>query len=92
MSFRAASSTSAADVDRILEQIRLVHDQVGVPGCQTLAVNQQGHSGEKYLDALREAGFTPEVPTKKMSGVTAGYVLEPPRSRARCSTPAPWSP
>lgn len=75
VSFRAESSTSAADVGRILEQIRLVPDQVGVPGYQTLAVNQQGNSGEKYLDALREAGFTTEVRTKKMPGVTPGYVL-----------------
>lgn len=76
VSFRAESSTSAADVGRILEQIRLVPDQIGVPGYQTLAVNQQGNSGEKYLDALREAGFTAEVRTKKMPGVAAGYVLE----------------
>lgn len=76
VSFRAESSTSAADVDRILEQIRLVPDQVGVPGYQTLAVNQQGNSGEKYLNALREAGFTGEVRTKKMPGVSAGYILE----------------
>ena len=75
ISFRAESSTSAAEVDRILEQVRIVSDQVGVPGYQTLAVNQQGNSGEKYLDALREAGFTAEVRTKKMPGVTAGYVL-----------------
>lgn len=75
VSFRAESSTSAADVGRILEQIRIVADQVGVPGYQTLAVNQQGNSGEKYLDALREAGFTTEVRTKKMPGVTPGYVL-----------------
>ena len=75
VSFRAESSTSAADVGRILEQIRLVTDQVGVPGYQTLAVERQGNSGEKYLDALREAGFTGEVRTKKMPGVAAGYVL-----------------
>lgn len=75
VSFRAESSTSAADVDRILEEIHIVADQVGVPGYQTLAVNQQGNSGEKYLDALREEGFTGEVQTKKMPGVAAGYVL-----------------
>lgn len=75
VSFRAESSSSAADVDRILEQIRLAPDQVGVPGYQTLAANQQGDSGEKYLDALREAGFTGEVRTKKLPGVAAGYVL-----------------
>jgi hypothetical protein len=75
VSFRAESSTSATAVDRILEQIHIVADQVGVPGYQTLAVNQQGKSGEKYLDALREAGFTAEVRTKKMPGVGAGYVL-----------------
>jgi hypothetical protein len=76
VSFRAESSTSAAHVGRILKQIRLVADQVGVPGYQTVAVNLQGDSGEKYLDALREGGFTGEVRTKKVPGVAAGYVLE----------------
>nr|WP_243732118.1 PASTA domain-containing protein [Nocardioides ochotonae] len=75
VSFRAESSTSAADVDRILGQIRIVADQVGVPGYQAIAADQQGNSGEKYLDALREAGLTAEVRTKKMPGITAGYVL-----------------
>ncbi|WP_166133134.1 PASTA domain-containing protein [Nocardioides ochotonae] len=75
VSFRAESSTSAADVDRILEQIRIADDQVGVPGYQTLSVHEQESAGEKYLDALREAGFNAEVQTKKMPGVAAGYVL-----------------
>ena len=75
VSFRAESSTGAAHVDRILQQIRLVPEQVGVPGYQTLAVNQQGNSGQKYLEALREAGFTGGVRTRKVPGVKAGYVL-----------------
>ncbi|WP_127480427.1 PASTA domain-containing protein [Nocardioides pantholopis] len=74
VSFRAESSTGAAHVDRILEQIRLGSGQVGVPGYQTIAVNQQGSSGASYLDALRTAGLAGEVRTVKVPGVAAGQV------------------
>lgn len=75
-SFRAESSTGAAEVDRILEGIRVVPGQVGVPGYQSIALNRQENSGEKYLEALREAGLAAEVNTRKVSGLDAGHVLE----------------
>lgn len=75
VAFRAESSTGAAEVDRILEDIQIVPEQVGVPGYQNIAINQQGSSGEKYLVALQEAGLTGEVRTQKYPGVDAGYVL-----------------
>lgn len=77
VSFRAQSSTGAADVDRILDGIQVVSDQVGVPGYQSIALNdRQGNSGEKYLEALREAGLVGEVRTRKVPGLDAGHLLE----------------
>lgn len=76
VSFRAESSTGPAQVDRILEGIQMVSDQVGVPGYQRIADNQQGNSGEKYLQALGEAGLASEVRTQKYPGIDAGYVLD----------------
>lgn len=65
--FGAASSTSAADVDRILSQIQVIPDRVGVPGYQaTLRTGNDGLTsinGELYLEALGEAGLTAEVRT-----------------------------
>lgn len=74
--FRAESSTSADEVDRILEWIRIVPDQVGVPGFQRIAVNQQGRAQEKYVEALRRAGLTAEIRTEKLPAVDPGFVLD----------------
>jgi hypothetical protein len=76
VSFRAESSTSAAEVERILDRIRIVPDQVGVPGYQLIALDQQGRSGQKYIETLREAGLTTTVRTKKLPAVSPGYVLD----------------
>jgi hypothetical protein len=51
-------------------------DQVGVPGYQSIAFTRQGRSGEKYLEALTEAGLRGEVRTRKVPGLDAGYLLE----------------
>lgn len=53
--FRAESSTSAAEVDRILEQIRVVPDQVGVPGFQ--ALNLGAKPAEAYQNELKRLGL-----------------------------------
>jgi hypothetical protein len=76
VAFRAESSTSSAEVDRILERIRVVPGQVGVPGYQTIAVDEQGKSGETYVEVLQEAGLTAEIRTRKVPAVDPGFVLE----------------
>lgn len=76
VAFRAESSTSAAEVDRILERIQVVPDRIAVPGYQTVALDEQGKSGEKYLQALRETGLTADIRTRRVPAVDPGYVLE----------------
>lgn len=73
--FRAESSTGAGEVDRLLATIRIVPDRVGVPGHRTLALDEQGRSGQAYLDVLRDAGFTVTLRTRKVPDVAAGFVL-----------------
>ncbi|GAB2727582.1 PASTA domain-containing protein [Nocardioides pakistanensis] len=74
--FRAESSTGPGEVDRTLDQIRLVPDEVGVPAFQPLAVNAQGRSGERYVARLTEQGFDVEVQTRTISAGKPGYVLD----------------
>lgn len=74
--FRAESSTSPEEVDRILDQIRVDPERVGVPAFQPLAVNTQGRSGEKYAALLTEQGFDVQVHTRKITAGTPGYVLD----------------
>jgi len=73
--FRAESSTSAGEVDRILEWIRIVPDRIGVPG-YTIELNQQGRADENYVEALRKAGLTAEIQTKTVPAVAAGFILD----------------
>jgi hypothetical protein len=73
--FRAESSTGPEEVDRILDEIRVDPERVGVPAFQPLAVNTQGRSGEKYAARLTEAGFDVEVQARKISAGNPGYVL-----------------
>lgn len=74
--FRAESSTSPDEVDRILEQIRVDSERVGVPAFQPLAVQTQGRSGDKYAARLTELGFDVEVQTRKIAAGKPGYVLD----------------
>jgi hypothetical protein len=75
VSFRAESSTSAAEVDRILEWIRVVPNRVAVPGYQAIVANYQGRAQETYVEALRMAGLTAEIQTRKVPAADPGYIL-----------------
>ncbi len=55
--FRAESSTDAATVDRLLEGVRVLVGQVGVPGFEPVSLDEQERSGEAYADLLRRQGF-----------------------------------
>lgn len=69
--FRAESSTAAGEVDRLLERIQIVPDQVGVPEFQTAPIRD----AQKYADALTELGLEPKVRTGKSAGAPPGAIL-----------------
>ncbi|GAB3946605.1 hypothetical protein GCM10029976_074420 [Kribbella albertanoniae] len=69
---RAESSTSAAEVDKLLGQIWFVQDAIGVPGFRSLDPET---STDKYLAVLRSAGFKGKVVTKADPGMPKGSLL-----------------
>lgn len=78
VSFRAESSTSATEVDRILDRVQIIPDRVGVPGYRVINSDllDQGKAGQMYIEALRDAGLVPQVRTERASGIDPGYVLD----------------
>jgi hypothetical protein len=71
--FWAESSTSAEEVDRILERITIVPNRVGVPHYQNLSMD--GNSAEKYADMLRELGLKSTVRTIKSPSYDPGQLM-----------------
>lgn len=69
VSFRAESSTSPAEVDRILDRVRIMPERVGVPG-------HQGRHEEKYLEMLRDTGLVARVRTTTASPFEGGEVVD----------------
>jgi PASTA domain len=63
-------------VDRILQRIRIVPDRVGVPGFQTISLRSQERSGDRYAEAVRNAGLTPRVRSRNMPSVPPGFVVD----------------
>jgi hypothetical protein len=80
VSFRAESSTDAAAVDRLLEGVRVLDGQVGVPGWTAISDRAQERSGEAYVDLLRRQGFRVRTLTLE-SDFPGGFVVG--------ATPAP---
>jgi hypothetical protein len=74
--FRAASWTDAATVDTILSRIRILPDQVAVPGFRTLAGEDGARSGQVYQDQLRAAGLAAHVRTRHIPALDGGHVLD----------------
>jgi hypothetical protein len=72
--FWAESSTSAEEVDRILERITIVPDQVGVPDFSSMATNGRRPTGDMYADALRKLGLKPTIRTIKSPSYTPGQL------------------
>ncbi|NEA31441.1 PASTA domain-containing protein [Streptomyces sp. SID13031] len=68
--FVADSSTSAEEVDRILERIVVVPDRVGVPESGPVVSKGGGSSGRRYAELLRSLGL--EVETKTLSNPDYG--------------------
>jgi hypothetical protein len=79
--FIADSSTSRAEVDRILSWIRIVPDLVGVPGFDKINVDaqinadEQGGAKATYLDVLQRAGLTAQIHTRTVHASPTGYIL-----------------
>jgi hypothetical protein len=76
VSFRAESTSTAADVGRVLRRIHVLPDRVAVPGYQIVASDHQEHSGEKYVEALRQVGLKAQVWAGRRSAFPAGFVLD----------------
>jgi hypothetical protein len=87
--FIADSSTSRAEVDRILSWIRIVPGLVGVPGVDKIRTDEQGGAQATYVDVLDRAGLTAEIHTRTVPGSPAGYILDvspPPGTMVRPGT------
>jgi hypothetical protein len=87
--FIAESSTSRAEVDRILGWIRIVPGLVGVPGVDKIRTDEQGGARATYVDVLDRAGLTAEIHTRTVPGSPAGYILDvspPPGTMVRPGT------
>jgi hypothetical protein len=74
--FRAESSTSAAEVDRILDRIVVLPSRVGVPEYAGAMSKGDGSSGQKYAGKLRALGLRVETKTAKAPGYTPGELLK----------------
>jgi hypothetical protein len=87
--FIADSSTSRAEVDRILSWIRIVPGLVGVPGVDKIRTDEQGGARATYVDVLHREGLTAEIHTRTVHGSPAGYILAvspPPGTMVRPGT------
>jgi hypothetical protein len=73
--FIADSSTSRAEVDRILSWIRIVPDRIAVPGVDKIRTDEQGGARATYVDVLHRASLTAEIHAKTVPGSPAGYIL-----------------
>jgi PASTA domain-containing protein len=74
--FRADSSTSAAEVDRMLARIAIVPDRTGVPSFQALRVDLNGATGAAYADVLRQVGLKSQIYTLRSPNYLPGQVLK----------------
>lgn len=71
--FWAESSTSAAEVDRILERVTIVRDRVGVP--EFSGWTPDARTGAGYAAALTAAGLKPKIKPVKSPSYEPGEVL-----------------
>ncbi|NIK56617.1 PASTA domain-containing protein [Kribbella shirazensis] len=70
--FRASSSTSADEVERILARIAIVRDQVGVPSSRSL---DESRSGTAYAKLLQRLGLRAEFRTRTSLVYKQGRVV-----------------
>jgi hypothetical protein len=70
--FRASSSTSAEEVDRMLARIAIVRDQVGVPSSRSM---DESRSGAAYAKLLQQLGLRVEYRTRSSLVYKPGRVV-----------------
>jgi len=71
-----ATSATADGVDRILDRVRMLDEQVGVPGFQEADLQgDQSRAQETYVESLRALGLEPEVVLESHPGMQPGFVL-----------------
>ena len=73
--FRAASSTSAAEVDRLLSRIQVVTDRSGVPSYWSLGGAPTGPLVTTYLPLLAKAGLKAQYKQVKSPSYPTGTIL-----------------
>lgn len=73
--FRADSSTSAEEVDRLLDRIVLVPDQVGVPSTHGWLEPGRRFTAPMYAAELTKLGLKPRIQTTKSPSYSAGDIL-----------------
>lgn len=61
VTFRVESSTSAAEVDRLLQRIMIMPDRVAVPGFLTIDAAGNRPTAEQHADTFRGLGLKPEI-------------------------------
>jgi len=71
-----ATSATADGVDRILDGVRMLDGQVGVPGFQEADLeDDQSRAQETYVESLRALGLEPKVVLESHPGMQPGFVL-----------------
>jgi len=71
-----ATSATADGVDRILDRVRMLDGQVGVPGFQEADLqDDQSRAQETYVESLRALGLEPKVVLESHPGMQPGFVL-----------------
>ncbi|TDO68164.1 PASTA domain-containing protein [Kribbella sp. VKM Ac-2571] len=73
--FRAESSTSAGEVDRMLSWIHIVPNRTGVPSYWSAAVAPQGAVWKNYAPRLAAAGLKAEFKRVKSPSYPSGTIL-----------------
>jgi len=86
-SFRAESSASPGEVDRILARIMIVPNKVGVPEPLFSESNPAARFGEQYTDRLTALGLKPDIQTGKSPGSIPGNILAVSPSPGTMLTP-----
>lgn len=69
-------SAARAHVTAMLEGVRMLEGEVGVPDYRGITTEAQGKGGAEYAERLAELGLGAEIVTRSMPGVTPGYVLD----------------
>ena len=71
----AESSTGPNEVDRLLAEVAVLRQRVGVPGYMTVSTRAQEESGERYQQVLSRLGLASRVRYSHSSSWPSGFVV-----------------